>query len=89
MSAIPLSEKAKGKQRAVKELAPNQTQAVPTEILTKTLVIRFSEGIPDLTLQVSEKDAVRDVKRQVCSSWICSLDSVDSLHHRYEREGLN
>lgn len=89
MSAIPLSEKAKGKQRAVKELPPNQTQAVPTGILTKTLVIRFSEGIPDLTLQVSEKDAVRDVKRQVCSSWTCSLDSVDSLYHRYEREGLN
>lgn len=32
---------------------------------TKTLVIRFSEGIPDLTLEVAEKDAVRDVKRYI------------------------
>ncbi|EMD40234.1 hypothetical protein CERSUDRAFT_112427 [Gelatoporia subvermispora B] len=53
----PLSEKAQGKQRAV---APNSEAP-----LAKDLTIRFTEGIPDLTLQVAEKDEVRDVKRNI------------------------
>lgn len=48
-----LSEKAKGKQRAV------ESEAV---IPKKELCIRFTEGIPDLTLQVGEQDTVRDIK---------------------------
>ncbi len=57
MSAA-LSEKAKGKQRAVESEAA--TTPPP-----KDLTIRFTEGIPDLTLQVAEKDTVKDVKAKV------------------------
>ncbi len=53
-----LSEKAKGKQRAAGPL--DEPPEIPE---SKTLVIRFTEGIPDLTLQVGNKDAVRDLKR--------------------------
>lgn len=53
---IMLSEKAKGKQRAVE---------VEDLIPSKELCIRFTEGIPDLTLQVGEQDAVRDIKIKV------------------------
>ena len=56
-----LSEKAKGKQRAV-DPEPGPSQGPPA----KDLVIRFTEGLPDLTLQVAEGDAVRDIKRKVC-----------------------
>lgn len=64
MTSNTLSEKAKGKQRATEPVnasSPSQAAA------PKTLVIRFSEGHPDLTLQIEEQDAVRDVKRQVCT----------------------
>lgn len=56
-----LSEKAKGKQRAV-DSEPGTSQGSPA----KDLVIRFTEGLPDLTLQVAEGESVRDVKRKVC-----------------------
>ncbi|OCH91602.1 hypothetical protein OBBRIDRAFT_792077 [Obba rivulosa] len=50
-----LSEKAKGKQRAV--------DSEPEAPSVKDLTIRFTEGIPDLTVQVGDKDYVRDIKR--------------------------
>ncbi|KAI0667705.1 hypothetical protein C8Q78DRAFT_1052170 [Trametes maxima] len=53
-----LSEKAKGKQRAV-EQDPN---APPP---SKDLTIRFTEGISDLTVQVAEKDSVKDIKDSI------------------------
>ena len=52
-----LSEKAKGKQRAV--------ESAPETPPSKDLTIRFTEGIPDLTVQVAEKDTVADVKDNV------------------------
>ncbi|EPT05355.1 hypothetical protein FOMPIDRAFT_1111589 [Fomitopsis schrenkii] len=55
-----LSEKAKGKQRAV-DSEPGTSQGSPA----KDLVIRFTEGLPDLTLQVAEGESVRDVKRKI------------------------
>ena len=58
-----LSEKAKGKQRAVDPLVQQDT---PQEEY-KSLVIRFTEGVPDLTIRVGERDAVRDIKRNVRS----------------------
>ena len=72
MTSTALSSKAKGKQRATElESEPQAvydyeppSQAAPP----KTLVIRFSEGVPDLTLQVEERDSVRDVKDQVRTS---------------------
>ncbi|KAI0736227.1 DUF2407 C-terminal domain-containing protein [Fomitopsis betulina] len=58
-----LSEKAKGKQRAFDpESRPSHESPAPA---AKDLVIRFTEGLPDLTLQVAEGDAVRDVKRKI------------------------
>ncbi|KAI0715647.1 DUF2407 ubiquitin-like domain-containing protein [Cerioporus squamosus] len=55
-----LSEKAKGKQRALEPEADAATSPTP-----KDLTIRFTEGIPDLTLQVAEKDTVKDVKENI------------------------
>ena len=54
-----LSEKAKGKQRAVD---PAQDPLPPP---LKDLTIRFTEGIPDLTVQVADKDTLKEVKDNV------------------------
>jgi len=56
-----LSEKAKGKQRATEP--PSEPEPQPE--LSRDLVIRFTEGIPDLILKVSQKDAIRDVKNNI------------------------
>lgn len=53
-----LSDKAKGKQRAV------EPQVVP-EPSSRELMVRFTEGIPDLTISVAKTDSVRDVKNNV------------------------
>lgn len=59
-----LSEKAKGKQRVVEQSgAPEPPGQV--EPLAKPLVVRFTEGFQDLSLQVEHKDTVRDLKRKV------------------------
>ena len=52
-----LSEKAKGKQRAV--------EPPDIEELSRDLVIRFTEGIPDLVLNVSQRDTIRIVRNNV------------------------
>ncbi|KAH9851745.1 DUF2407 ubiquitin-like domain-containing protein [Lenzites betulinus] len=54
-----LSDKAKGKQRAA--VPPPALETPPS----KDLTIRFTEGIPDLTVQVVEKDTVKDVKHNI------------------------
>jgi hypothetical protein len=58
---MPLSAKAKGKQRAVEPPLEDE----PPSQRHRELVVRFTEGIPDLTVQVSEKDSVRAVKKTV------------------------
>lgn len=55
-----LSEKAKGKRRASDTEDETELQHP-----FKDLIVRFTEGIPDLTLQVAEKDNIRDVKQKV------------------------
>lgn len=66
-----LSEKAKGKQRAVEPPLPttagpaNSTPAPPPEPTSRDLVVRFTEGAPDLTIRLDKKDSVRDVKKYV------------------------
>ncbi|KAI0040293.1 hypothetical protein FA95DRAFT_1566530 [Auriscalpium vulgare] len=55
-----MSEKAKGKQRAVDPQPPE-----PAAPLSRELMVRFTEGIPDLVLHVGEKDSVRDVKSSI------------------------
>ncbi|KAF5321492.1 hypothetical protein D9619_001507 [Psilocybe cf. subviscida] len=72
-----LSEKAKGKQRAIDPLlegasgggssASHSSAQVPPPPppTSRSLVVRFTEGAPDLTITVDKKDAVRDVKRNI------------------------
>ncbi|KAI0770075.1 DUF2407 ubiquitin-like domain-containing protein [Fomes fomentarius] len=57
MMSTSLSDKAKGKQRVV--------DPVPEIPPMKDLTIRFTEGIPDLTVQIAEKDTVKDVKSNI------------------------
>ncbi|OSC97483.1 hypothetical protein PYCCODRAFT_1398693 [Trametes coccinea BRFM310] len=59
--SVNLSEKAKGKQKAVETDASSAPEVPPL----KNLTIRFTEGIPDLTVQVAEKDTVKDVKSNI------------------------
>lgn len=56
-----LSEKAKGKQRAVDP----ELDGEPSRTESRNLTIRFTEGISDLVLFVTSTDAVRDVKTKV------------------------
>lgn len=56
-----LSEKAKGKQRAIDP----ERDGEPSQADSRNLTIRFTEGIPDLFLYISSTDAVRDVKAKV------------------------
>ena len=65
-----LSEKAKGKQRAIdppvdNQAGPSGSPAPVEEPVTRELVIRFTEGAPDLTVSVGKEDTVRNIKRTV------------------------
>ena len=62
----PLSEKAKGKQRA--DPIPEAVFDNGITLPPRELMVRFTDGIQDLVLHVSEHDSVRDVKVKVCSS---------------------
>lgn len=62
-----LSEKAKGKQKAIEpsgDSIASSSSPTPSE-LTRTLVVRFTEGTPDLILTVSNSDTVLDVKKNI------------------------
>ncbi len=58
-----LSEKAKGKQRAVE--TPVRGDGEPSTPPSREIIIRFTNGLPDLNVKVEAKDAARDIKRQV------------------------
>ncbi|KIP02789.1 hypothetical protein PHLGIDRAFT_111665 [Phlebiopsis gigantea 11061_1 CR5-6] len=60
---VGLSDKAKGKQRALE--STDHAAASLSVPGSKSLVIRFTEGIEDLSLQVEVGDHVRDVKRKI------------------------
>lgn len=62
-----LSEKAKGKLRAVDlSVEPRlDGSSAQSSSRTRDLVIRFSEGHPDLSIAVSEHDSVREIKAAV------------------------
>lgn len=65
-----LSEKAKGKQRAVDpptDIFEGQTSSSVSQPRESSLdlVVRFTEGSPDLTISVEKDDTVRHVKRRV------------------------
>ncbi|KAH7915447.1 DUF2407 C-terminal domain-containing protein [Hygrophoropsis aurantiaca] len=57
-----LSEKAKGKQRAV------DPQPTDKSSHARDLTIRFTEGISDLVIKVALKDSVRDVKSNIVNA---------------------
>lgn len=59
-----LSEKAKGKQRAIDSPVLSQSSE-PAPLPSRDLVIRFTEGTPDLTVVVGEHDTLRDVKNMI------------------------
>ncbi|KZT62156.1 hypothetical protein CALCODRAFT_426737 [Calocera cornea HHB12733] len=54
-----MSEKARGKQRAAPVDEPEEAPR------NRPITVRFTEGVPDLTLRIQERDAIRDVKRQI------------------------
>ncbi|KAF4621039.1 hypothetical protein D9613_000362 [Agrocybe pediades] len=73
-----LSERAKGKRRAIDPIYDDPRDlesqasgsAAPGEEDTpeptcRDLVVRFTEGVPDLTISVDKLDSVRDVKRRI------------------------
>lgn len=62
--ATSLSEKAKGKQRAVGPPAAGQ-DSPSTPPASRDLTIRFTEGGSDLIVHVGERDTVKDVKQKV------------------------
>lgn len=64
VQAVPamLSEKAKGKRRAVDP----EINGTSSQLDSRNLTIRFTEGVPDLVLHVMSTDTVRDVKAKVC-----------------------
>ncbi|KAF9222984.1 hypothetical protein BS17DRAFT_707650 [Gyrodon lividus] len=59
-----LSEKAKGKQRAVDP----DINGASSQLDSRNLTIRFTEGVPDLVLLVTNTDAVRDVKAKIVTA---------------------
>ncbi|PFH46723.1 hypothetical protein AMATHDRAFT_77548 [Amanita thiersii Skay4041] len=66
-----LSEKAKGKQRAVDPISTPSQQPVeqPQEELTKGIIIRFTDGaLPDLLVTINRKDSARDMKKKIRQS---------------------
>lgn len=63
-----LSEKAKGKRRAVDTSETGEPSGEASnghEIITRQLIIRFTEGLPDLQLEIGKQSTVRDVKTAV------------------------
>ena len=74
----PLSEKAKGKQRA--EPIPEDVLNNGGPIPPRQLMVRFTEGVEDLVLQVADDDSVRDVKAKVCS-YLSLLSAPCPLPH--------
>ncbi|KAF8198038.1 DUF2407 C-terminal domain-containing protein [Pholiota molesta] len=77
-----LSEKAKGKQRAIDpflDVSATHSAAAAAapapEETSRELVVRFTEGAPDLTITVHKRDSVRDVKKHI-------RDARPELHNR-------
>ncbi|KAJ7874795.1 DUF2407 ubiquitin-like domain-containing protein [Mycena olivaceomarginata] len=61
----PLSEKAKGKQRAIEQSDAGQSSNTVPLLASRDLVIRFPEGTQDLRVVVTEHDTLKDVKNMI------------------------
>lgn len=80
-----LSERAKGKLRAIEPIIDDDDQASSTHLsgqrdssdppkpASRDLVVRFTEGMPDLTVVVNKEDSVKDIKRRVSSVQMTTL----------------
>ncbi|KZV95480.1 hypothetical protein EXIGLDRAFT_644247 [Exidia glandulosa HHB12029] len=70
---LPLSEKAKGKQRALNPeseptagpSAPPTVPPSPEPSAHRDVLVRFSEGAHDLLIPVTRTDTIKDIKRQI------------------------
>ncbi|TFK52381.1 hypothetical protein OE88DRAFT_1734384 [Heliocybe sulcata] len=60
----PLSEKAKGKQRAIEPEQEGGSSSTSAGI-SRALTVRFTEGFQDLELRVKQGKTVRYIKRQI------------------------
>ncbi len=71
----PVSEKAKGKQRAdpIPEGVPEDGGSTQRE-----LMIRFTEGVQDLILHLTPHDSVNDVKIKVRPRQSCVYASLSN-----------
>ena len=69
----PLSEKAKGKRRAIepdedRDVSKGDELLLPSPsptVRTRKFTVRFSEGVPDLEMAIGPNDTVREVQRRV------------------------
>jgi hypothetical protein len=82
-----LSEKAKGKQRAI-DLPDEGQSSEPAPLPSRDLVIRFTEGTPDLSVVVTEHDTLKDVKNMVSRILIHLRNDTRSCQIRRERPQL-
>ena len=77
-----LSEKAKGKRRAV-ELPVDEAPEPPAE---RPLIIRFTEGLEDLRLALGRGDTVHALKKKVGEFVnLYSFKETDLAHFRFEK----
>ena len=71
-----LSEKAKGKRRAIEQ--EDEEEREPPVPQGRSLTVRFSEGIPDLQLLVGPSDNVRELQRKVRHSLSLFLSYLEN-----------
>ena len=65
MDRPPLSDKAKGKQRAIEPESQTGSSSRTEDVLQpRTLTIRFTEGMHDLAIVIHPNDTVRDLKKK-------------------------
>jgi hypothetical protein len=62
---VVLSEKAKGKQRAIDPPVDSNTEASSSLAVGRDIVVRFTEGYEDHTLRLLPEHTVRGVKKLV------------------------
>jgi hypothetical protein len=60
-----LTEKAKGKQRAIEPQGVEPSSSVHPRKPTKWLKVRFTEGVADLDISILEHETVGEIKYKV------------------------
>jgi hypothetical protein len=88
---IPMSEKAKGKQRAypLNPPKPHQSKGEPPSSTSQSkinLIIRFVDGAPDLELQCNATDTGSMVIKEVSPTTRVLVCLLRNPRNRYERD---